>query len=159
MLAPTIGLPHDVVPDRDRVAARLQDALVDLVALGLNAKQAHWHVHGPHFLPVHQQLDTLVEDTRAWADLVAERAVALGVPVDGRPATVARDAGVDAFPTGFVEDGKVVALMAEQLDSVVLRLRRAVGELGELDAVTQDVVIEVLRGLEKHLWMLQAQRS
>lgn len=155
----TIGVPHEAVTEGDRVAARLQDALVDLVALGLNAKQAHWHVHGPQFLPVHQQLDLLVDDSRAWADLIAERAVTLGVPVDGRPATVARDASVDAFPAGFVEDGKAVALVAEQVEAVVLRLRRGVAELGELDPVTQDLVIEVLRGLEKHLWMLQAQRG
>ena len=155
----TIGVPHEAVPDPDGVAVHLQDALVDLVALGLNAKQAHWHVHGPNFLPVHQHLDALVEDSRAWADLVAERAVALGAAVDGRPATVASDASVDTFPAGYVEDGKAVALIAEQVGAVVLGLRRSVAALGELDPVSQDLVIEVLRGLEKHLWMLQAQRG
>jgi starvation-inducible DNA-binding protein len=155
----TIGVPHEVVGDREGVAARLQEALVDLIALGLNAKQAHWHVHGPQFLPVHQHLDTIVDDTRSWADLVAERAVTLGVPVDGRAATVAREATVDTFPTGYVDDAKAVALMAEQLDAVVRKLRQGVAELGEADPVSQDVVIEVLRGLEKHLWMLQAQRA
>ncbi len=159
MSTSTIGLSPEAVSDRAGVAARLQDALVDLVALGLNAKQAHWHVHGPQFLPVHQHLDTLVDDTRAWADLLAERAVTLGVPVDGRPATVANDARVDTFPAGHVEDGKAVALMAEEVDGVVRRLRRGLAVLGEADPVTQDVVIEVLRGLEKHLWMLQAQAS
>ena len=145
MSTPTIGLSREAVADRAGVAARLQDALVDLVALGLNAKQAHWHVTGPQFLPVHEHLDTLVDDTRSWADLVAERAVTLGVPVDGRPATVANDTTVDAFPAGYVEDGKAVALIADEVDAVVRRLRRGVAELGDLDPVTQDVVIEVLR--------------
>jgi DNA-binding ferritin-like protein len=29
--------------------------------------------------------------------------------------------------------------------------------LGELDAATQDVLIEVVRALEKQLWMIRAQ--
>lgn len=154
-----IGLPHGAVRDTEQVGAALQEALVDLTALALNGKQAHWHVHGPQFLPVHEQLDAIVDDARAWADLVAERAVTLGVPVDGRAATVAGETAVGPFPTGFVEDAKAVALMRDLVETAVVRLRAHVGMLGELDAVTQDLVIEVLRGLEKHLWMLQAQAA
>lgn len=145
------------VRDTERVAATLQEALVDLTALALNGKQAHWHVRGPQFLPVHEQLDGIVDDARAWADLVAERAVTLGVPVDGRAATVAAESALDDFPTGFVPDAVAVTLVRDLVDAVVSRVRSHVDELGELDPVTQDLVIEVLRGLEKHRWMLQAQ--
>jgi len=152
-----IGIPDIALDGREDVASALQDALVDLVALALNGKQAHWHVTGGHFVPVHEQLDAIVDDARAWADLLAERAITLGVPVDGRPDTVARTTSVDAFPEGFVDDGKVVAVVAGQVESVVGRMRARVDQLGRQDPVTQDLVIEVLRGLEKHLWMLQAQ--
>ena len=156
-MAAAIGVPQNAVQAPDRVGAVLQEALVDLVALGLDGKQAHWHVHGPLFLPVHEQLDAIVDDARTWGDLVAERSVTLGVPVDGRAPTVAADAGTEPFPTGFVDAGKAVALVRDRVEAVVTRLRSHVEELGELDPVTQDLVIEVLRGLEKHLWMLQAQ--
>lgn len=152
-----IGIPGLAPESREAVAAALQESLVDLIALSLHGKQAHWHVTGRHFLPVHEQLDALVDDARAWADLVAERAVTLGVPVDGRPDTVARSASVEAFPDGFVDDDKVVAVVAGQVEAVVGRMRARMGELGEQDLVTQDLVVEILRGLEKHLWMLQAQ--
>lgn len=152
-----IGIPDVAVEGREEIASALQEALVDLVALSLHGKQAHWHVTGRHFVPVHQELDAIVTDARDWADLVAERAVTLGVPVDGRPDTVARTATVEAFPEGFVDDDKVVAVVAGQVEGVVARMRARVRDLGERDLVTQDVVIEVLRGLEKHLWMLQAQ--
>jgi len=155
----TIELVDGAVRDTARVGTVLQEALVDLTALALNGKQAHWHVRGPQFLPVHEQLDAIVDDFRAWADLVAERAVALGVPVDGRAATVASETAVDAFPTGFVEAAKAVALMRDLVEVSVVRLRAHLEELGELDPVTQDVVIEVLRGLEKHRWMLHAQAA
>ncbi len=152
-----IAIPDVAVQGRETVAATLQESLVDLIALSLHGKQAHWHVIGPHFVPVHEQFDALVNDARAWSDLVAERAVTLGVPVDGRPETVARTASIETFPEGFVEDDKVVALVAGQLEAVVARMRARMGELGEQDLVTQDLVVEVLRGLEKHLWMFQAQ--
>jgi len=154
-----IGIPHGAVRSPERIATVLQEALVDLIGLGLNAKQAHWHVHGPQFLPVHEQLDQIVEDARSWADLLAERSVTVGVPVDGRPATVATQTAVEPFLTGFVEDGKAVALVRDRVETVTGRLRAHVDELGAFDPVTQDLVIEVVRGLEKHLWMLQAQAA
>jgi starvation-inducible DNA-binding protein len=156
-MAQTMEKSRGVVRDAERVGTVLQEALVDLTALSLNGKQAHWHVRGPQFLPVHEQLDAIVDDARTWADLVAERAVTLGTPVDGRAATVATETVVEAFPTGFVEDAKAVALKRGLVDDAVARLRSHVEELGELDPVTQDLVIEVLRGLEKHRWMLDAQ--
>jgi starvation-inducible DNA-binding protein len=142
---------------RDTVARDLQASLVDLVALALQGKQGHWHVTGRHFTPVHEQLDLIVEDARAWSDLVAERAVTLGVPVDGRPATVARDAGTRDLPEGFLDDDKVVELVAEVLGEVAAAVRERAERVGEHDLVTQDLLLEVQRGLEKHLWMLQAQ--
>ena len=152
-----IGIPDVALDAREEAASALQAALVDLVALALNGKQAHWHVTGRHFVPVHEQLDAVVDDARTWADLVAERAVTLGVPVDGRPETVARTTSVEAFPEGFLDDEKAVAVVAGQVSGVVERIRARLGDLGDQDLVTQDLVIEILRGLEKHLWMLQAQ--
>ncbi len=141
----------------EAVARDLQATLVDLVALSLHGKQAHWHVTGPNFVAVHEQLDSLVADSREWADLVAERGVTLGVPVDGRPETVARTTAVDAFPEGFVGDLETVSLVTDEVATVAERIRDRLDGLGEHDLVTQDLVIEILRGLEKHLWMLRAQ--
>lgn len=152
-----IGIPALASDTKQAVAAELQDLLVDFTALSLNGKQAHWHVTGRLFVPLHEQLDTIVDDARVWADLVAERAVTLGVPVDGRPSTVAENARVSPFQEGFVEDEKVLRLVVDELTKVAERTRIAAERLGELDLVTQDLVIEIQRTMEKHLWMLQAQ--
>jgi starvation-inducible DNA-binding protein len=37
------------------------------------------------------------------------------------------------------------------------RARERMDRLGELDAASQDVVIEVVRALEEHLWVVRAQ--
>jgi starvation-inducible DNA-binding protein len=154
-----IGTPAIGTEQRDEVAGHLQALVVDLVALSLNGKQAHWHVTGRHFVPVHEQLDAIVDEARNYADLAAERAITLGASIDARPRAVAEASDVDDLPDGWLGDDKVVQLVANQLTGIVERARTHLDRIGELDVVTQDLVIEILRGLEKHLWMLQAQTA
>jgi starvation-inducible DNA-binding protein len=146
------------VPAKE-IASLLQPLLVDLVALALNGKQAHWHVQGRHFTQLHEQLDVVVADARRAADEVAERVVALGVPVDGRPAAVATTSHLPEFDHGFLDDDKVVRGVLDQLDGVIKQGRQVLEPLEELDPISQDIVIEILRTLEKHRWMFAAQAS
>ena len=152
----TIGAPMDA---KQRVAAAgyLEDLLVDLITLSLNTKQAHWHVTGRAFLPVHEQLNALEVDVRLWADDVAERSITLGVPVDGRPATIGTVNALKEMPPGFLTDVEAVTTIGHQVAAVADRIRTALDALGQADRASEDLVIGVLRGLEKHLWMLQAQ--
>jgi starvation-inducible DNA-binding protein len=152
----TIGIAGRADKHRQVVASHLQPLLTDLTALALNGKQSHWHLTGRSFLPVHEQLDRIVDDARGWADDVAERAVALGFPVDGHPAAVATSE-LPPTPDGFVDGDKVLRVTEEQLRRAIATAREGLEELGELDLVTQDLVIGILHGLEKHLWMVQAQ--
>jgi starvation-inducible DNA-binding protein len=154
----TIGAPVERGSVEAVVADHLQPLLTDLTALALNGKQAHWHVTGQQFLPVHEQLDAVVTDAREWADLVAERAVALGRPVDARPEAVTATR-VQPVPDGWLPADKAVVAVASAIEGIVERTRAGLARLGELDPVSQDLVIEILRGLEKHLWMLQAQAA
>jgi len=144
--------------DRAAVASELQPLLVELVDLGLTAKQAHWNVTGPLFRPLHAQLDELADDARMWADEVAERLVAIGVPSDGRIETVAAQTPLSAFPDGFVEDSKVVVAIVTRLDEIIGRIRSRVDHLAVADPVTQDMVIVIATGLDKHRWMFAAQQ-
>ncbi|WP_205650716.1 Dps family protein [Actinoplanes solisilvae] len=88
-------------------ADRLQRVLIDLVALHLYGKQAHWNIVGPHIRDLHLQLDELVEVAREAGDTIAERMRALDAVPDGRPATVAArttlgDFGPDEIDTRHV---------------------------------------------------------
>jgi starvation-inducible DNA-binding protein len=88
---------------------------------------------------------------------VAERAVAIGAWPDGQAAAVAARNGGETLAAGPIEDTEVVRDLAHRLAEAVELIRLRMDRLGELDAVSQDVLIEVLRALEKQLWMVRAQ--
>ncbi len=140
-------------------AQALQASLVELIDLSLQAKQAHWNVVGPTFKPVHEFLDELTSAYRDWYDLVAERLTAIGIPPDGRSATVAGSTPLAALPAGPIGDQAVLAAFAERVTLVAANVRRRADEMGGLDIATQDLLIEILRGLEKQHWMLRAHRA
>jgi starvation-inducible DNA-binding protein len=52
-----------------------------------------------------------------------------------------------------------VDLVVAALDVVTERVRKRVDRLGDLDTVTQDLLIGVLAGLEKQRWMFRAQQG
>jgi starvation-inducible DNA-binding protein len=150
---------EEVVMDTERIGTDLQDTLVELTALSLQAKQLHWNVTGPQFLSLHAQLDELTGQARAAADEVAERTVAIGYTPDGRAATVAKENPLPGVPEGRIAGSTAIELTVAALATVTGRIRTRVERLGELDAVTQDVLIGVLAGLEKQRWMFSAQQS
>ncbi|HEY9523658.1 MAG TPA: DNA starvation/stationary phase protection protein [Thermopolyspora sp.] len=145
-------------PDAKKVVGEcLQGALIDLIDLSLIAKQAHWNLVGTNFRSLHLQLDDIVAVSRRHMDVVAERAVTIGVNPDGRSATVARDTSLGRLDYGYIPDTKVVALFTEILDDVVRRMRERVLQTAELDPVTQDLLIQASQDLEQQHWMIQAQ--
>lgn len=144
--------------DKKVVAVALQGALVDLLDLSLLGKQAHWNVIGHNFRSLHLQLDKIVSAARKHADTVAERAVAIGSNPDGRASTLASTTEVPQLEAGYINDGKVVAAMTDILGSIIRRMRERITATDEPDPVTQDILIEITQDLEKHHWMIEAQR-
>lgn len=140
-----------------RAASALQKLLPDLVALALDAKQAHWNVSGPAFLPLHALTDQIAADALGWADRVAERTVTLGFAVDGRPGTVAAIAR--PFLVGRLADREAIDELDALLDDVAATARAALDVLAHDDPVGHDIVVSVLEGLEKYRWMLHAQAT
>ncbi|MFE0509994.1 Dps family protein [Streptomyces sp. NPDC058964] len=145
--------------DRKTVAEALQGALVDLLDLSLVAKQVHWNIVGPRFRSIHLQLDEVVDSARAHSDTVAERASTLGVPPDGRAATVAASSGIGSTPSGWIKDTDAVGTLVDALGRVITRMRERVQATAEPDPVSQDIFITVTADLEKHHWMFQAENA
>ena len=134
----------------------LSPVVIDLEALVVNGKQAHWHVRGGSFIGVHELLDTVVAHAQEYADTAAERIVALGLPVDSRLATVAQKTTLPALSDGFKSWQTTVAEVVAQIDAALVVVRAAVTGLDDIDISSQDVAIEIERGLTKDRWLLQA---
>lgn len=141
------------------VAQFLSPVVIDLTALVVNGKQAHWHVRGANFVGVHELLDTIVEHAQDWADTAAERIVALGLPVDGRLSTVAAKTTTGELTAGFQQSQNTIAEYVAQIDAALVSVKTAVDELDGIDLTSQDVAIEIARGLEKDRWFLVAHVS
>jgi starvation-inducible DNA-binding protein len=141
---------------RRETGAELQTTLVELVDLSLIGKQLHWNIFGRPFKPLHEHLDELVESWRELSDTVAERAVALGLAPDGQAGTVNANSGIEPVETGALDTDTALHDLVTRLAAVTERIRARMDRLGDLDLVSQDVLVEVVRELEKQLWMIRA---
>jgi starvation-inducible DNA-binding protein len=143
---------------RKTTGAVLQDSLVDLIDLHLCAKQAHWNLTGRNFRSIHLQLDEVVDLAREHADVVAERAVAIGVNPDGRARTVAEHTKVPQLETGWLPEDKVVAAITDVLGEMSRRFRERIEITDDTDLVSQDILIAAAQDLDKQHWMFAVQR-
>ena len=143
--------------DLDRAAGverYLGPVVRDLVALAVNGKQAHWHVRGANFIGVHEFLDEVVTHAQDGADTVAERIVALGLPVDARIGSVAAQTTTPELAAGFQQSADTVRAIVAQLDAVIATVYAAVKGLDDIDPVSQDIAIAVAQDLDKDRWFL-----
>ena len=138
------------------VAQYLTPVVHELVALVVNGKQAHWHVRGENFIAVHELLDDIVDHAREYADLAAERTVALGLPIDARLQTIAANSTLPPQKEGFQNYGPTVQQVVADMDAAVATVRAAVEALEDIDPNSQDVATEIERGLVKDRWFLSA---
>lgn len=137
-------------------AQLLTPVVIDLEALVVDGKQAHWHVRGGNFVGVHELLDDIVAHAQEFADTAAERVVALGLPLDSRIATVAAKHTLPPLSEGFTSSADLIPQVIAQIDAALVTTRAAIKGLDEVDLSSQDVAIEIERGLVKDRWFLQA---
>src|SRR5690606_10254059 len=106
-------------------AQLLSPVVLGLQALAVNGKQAHWNVRGSNFIAIHELLDTLVANAQGFADLAAERIVALGLPIDARVATIAEKTRT-AVPAGFAQWQDEIRAVIADMDAVLADVQAAI---------------------------------
>jgi len=141
---------------RRETGNELQATLSELIDLSLIGKQLHWNIVGRPFKPLHEHLDELVDAWRELSDTVAERAVALDIAPDGQAGSVCANSGIEPVDAGALDTDAATRELIARLAIVAERTRARMNRLGEFDLASQDVLVEVVRSLEKQLWMLRA---
>ncbi|MBU3067303.1 DNA starvation/stationary phase protection protein [Nocardia sp. NEAU-G5] len=140
-----------------RLAGNLQQVLVDLTALHLNGKQAHWNVVGHNFRDLHLQLDEIVDAARESSDTIAERMRALDAVPDGRAKTVACTNLLPELPAGEHDTAVIVDLVTAQIRAAVVTLRGVHDDTDAEDPSTADLLHAVINQLEKQAWLLSSE--
>ncbi len=146
-------------PKREKNHQVLQPILTDLIAFGLNVKQLHWNVVGPNFRPIHLHLDEIYEDVEEAVDAVAERISAVGHSPNGLSKSVAKDTELEDVPSGFLKDKEVLLHASHRIHELIGLIRSRMETIEDVDTVTADMLHQIVEKLEKHHWMLQAQRQ
>jgi starvation-inducible DNA-binding protein len=139
----------------DTLARRLNQDLATLADLATSYKQAHWNVLGPRFTELHRLFDELADDVRTYTDSVAERAVALGGVAHGTLQAAVERSALAPFPVDERDERRLLEELARRVEQTVEELRDAISASTE-DPVSQDLYIEIARGIEKQRWMLLA---
>lgn len=141
---------------RTAVVDDAQATVVELLDLYHAAKQAHWNIRGPLFLPLHEKLQDCADTYLEFADVLAERMLHVGFPADGRPSTVVNTADLEEFPAGFLTDKHVLELMTNRITEVSQRVRQRIQHLSPVDEVTSNKLQDLSYELDKQVWQLRA---
>ncbi|HTS72420.1 MAG TPA: DNA starvation/stationary phase protection protein Dps [Gaiellaceae bacterium] len=149
-----IDIPENA---REELVALLNARLADTFDLYSQLKQAHWNVKGSDFIQLHLLYDQVAESVLEYVDEIAERATALGGLALGTARLAAEASSLDEYPLDAVDGMDTVAAIADRLAAYGAAVRTAIDtstERGDLD--TADLFTEVSRGIDKHLWFVEA---
>ncbi|MDX6323443.1 MAG: starvation-inducible DNA-binding protein [Propionibacteriaceae bacterium] len=149
-------VPGLSLEDGHGVGATLQLRLHALNDLQLTLKHAHWNVVGPDFIGVHKMLDPQIDAVREMVDETAERMATLGVPPVGTPGAIAADRTWNEYSLGRALTIEHLAALDLVYDGVIGDQRKAINSVGEIDPITQDMLIGHTKQLELFQWFIRS---
>ncbi|MDO4240473.1 Dps family protein [Micrococcus sp.] len=149
-------VPGLSIEDGHRVAELLQGRLHALNDLQLTLKHAHWNVVGPGFIGVHEMLDPQIEKVRAMVDEVAERMATLGVSPQGTPGALVADRTWDDYSLDRAGVREHLAALDVVYDGVITDHRSAIEAVGDVDPITEDILIGEVNELELFQWFMRS---
>ena len=124
--------------------------------LHLTLKHVHWNVVGPNFIGVHEMIDPQVDLVRGYADEVAERIATLGGTPKGTPGAIISDRTWEDYSLGRDTVPAHLAALDLVYTGVLTDLRKAIEQAGEIDPVTEDLLVGQAGELEQFQWFVRA---
>ena len=147
-------LPQDVRVDMTKLC---NEQLADTTDLYTQVKQSHWNVKGRDFYQLHELFDEQAARLLELADLIAERATALGGKAQGTARMAVANSRLAELPDDIDEGMAYVQALVERYGLFAATSRAAIAQADEAgDQDTADLFTEVSRVVDKDLWFLEA---
>ncbi|WP_040203771.1 Dps family protein [Neobacillus jeddahensis] len=116
----------------------------------------HWYVKGGQFFTLHAKFEEFYNEAGLHVDELAERLLSIG----GSPVATMKE----CLEISSVQEASGKEAAEEMVQSVINDFSIIIGELkegmslaGEVDDdTTEDMLLAIHSGLEKHVWMLSA---
>lgn len=137
----------------------LNETVAGLFDLFARIKQAHWNVRGTTFIGLHKLLDEFAATTMNHIDIAAERATALGGLVEGTLRDSVKRSPLKQKEEPASKSGlrDWISELADVHASSSEHVRAAIKKATEADDFgTADLLTDILRDLDKQLWLLEA---
>ncbi|MRJ77023.1 DNA starvation/stationary phase protection protein [Aeromicrobium sp. SMF47] len=153
---PKFTIPGLSNAEGKKLAGILQERLNALSDLHLTLKHVHWNVVGPHFIAVHEMIDPHVDEVIAMVDETAERIATLGVSPMGTPGAIVAGRTWEDYSLGRATTNEHLGALDEVYINLLQDHRKALDAAGELDPVTEDMLVGQLTKLELFHWFVRA---
>lgn len=142
---------------REQVVEMLNARLADSIDLHYQAKQAHWNVKGDDFYQLHLLFDKIAEDTDKYVDLIAERITQIGGVANGTVRDAAKNSTLAEYPHDIYDGDSHVEALANALATFGQQINQNAEDADELgDQSTNDMLVEIMRGVGQYLWFVEA---
>jgi starvation-inducible DNA-binding protein len=144
-------------PIRSNDLRLLNSRLADCLDRQTQTKQNPCHVKGPYFSGLHRLFNDINEEVEHNLGTIAARAEYLGGTLEETTRTLAAKSSLLENPVTLGSGRDQVTSLADSLASFRRNVRQAIGQANEVgDAVTASVLAQVSRGIDRWLWMVQA---
>ncbi len=159
------GTPAPMFPTHNDLPGEVRAAmtglcnvqLADTTDLYTQVKQSHWNVKGRDFFQLHELFDDLAARLLEHADLIAERATALGGKAQGTARMAVASSRLPELPDDIDEGMAYVQALVERYGLYAATTRAAIDQADDAgDQDTADLFTEVSRAVDKDLWFLEA---
>ena len=142
--------------DASQVRDSLQYRLIALIDLQLTLKHIHWNVVGPSFIGVHEMLDPQHAAVSRMVDATAERIATLGGQPLGTPGAVVEGRTWEDYGINRALTPEHLAALDHVYVGVIEDHRKAIELSGDIDPVTEDLLIGQTNQLELFHWFVRA---
>jgi starvation-inducible DNA-binding protein len=152
----TFTVPGLDADDGRRTAEILQDRLVSMADLGAVLKHIHWNVVGPHFIAVHQMLDPQYAGVQGMIDELAERIATLGGVPRALAGAIVDQRSWDDYELDRADAIAHLGALDVVYSGVIRDHREAIDEVGDLDPMSEDLLVGATRELEQYQWFVRS---